>query len=62
MNCPTTNRITYKLNLDAILVYKSFLVDEKTKNIVHNVMEDGYTERHLETSTCLTEPQGKVKI
>ena len=42
---------------------------EKTENVVHNVMEDGSTEKHLKTlgkhpskNTHRTEPQGKIKI
>ncbi|MCG9131564.1 hypothetical protein J5I95_07780 [Candidatus Poribacteria bacterium] len=34
---------------------------EKLKNVVRNVMEDGSTEKHLKTSTHLTEPQGNIK-
>ena len=36
--------------------------DEKAKNVVRNVMEDGSTEKDSKTPTHLTEPQGNIKI
>ena len=33
----------------------------KPERIVHNEMENGYTERHFMYQTHLTEPQGIIK-
>jgi hypothetical protein len=39
-----------------------FLLLVNIKSKARNVMEGGYTERHVNPLTYLTEPQGNIKI